>query len=54
VITKLLYLPGRLWFDWPQQGALYSPDGSRIQFDGGTIWVRAPELPPPHPPRYRK
>jgi hypothetical protein len=46
--------PGRLWFDRPQQGAIYSPDGGTIQFDGGTIWVRAPELPPPPPLRRRR
>jgi hypothetical protein len=34
--------PGRLWFDRPQQAAIYSPDGLTIQFDGGTIWMRAP------------
>ena len=45
-------IPGRGWIDWIghiwvetwQQGAIYSPDGSTIQFDGGTLWVRAPEV----------
>jgi hypothetical protein len=47
--------PGRIWVDRAQQGAIYSPDGLTIQFDGGTIWVRAPEiLPPPPPPRRRR
>jgi hypothetical protein len=45
--------PGRLWIDRAQEGAIYSPDGVTIQFDGGTIWVRAPELPPPHRRRVR-
>ncbi|HEY7298675.1 MAG TPA: hypothetical protein VH684_12150 [Xanthobacteraceae bacterium] len=46
---------GRVWFEAVQQGAIYSPDGSTIQFDGGTLWVRAPQVllaPPPH--RYVK
>ena len=45
--------PGRLWIDRAQQGAIYSPDGMTIQFDGGMIWVRAPLLPPPPPGRVR-
>jgi hypothetical protein len=39
--------PGRLWIDRAHQGAIYSPDGTRIQLDGGTVWQRAIELPPP-------
>jgi hypothetical protein len=39
--------PGRIWVDRANQGAIYSPDGMRIQFDRGTIWQRALELPPP-------
>jgi hypothetical protein len=39
--------PGRIWVDRANQGAIYSPDGMVIQFDGGTIWQRALELPPP-------
>jgi hypothetical protein len=42
--------PGRIWVDRAYQGAIYSPDGLTIQFDRGTIWQRAPELPPPPPP----
>jgi len=38
--------PGRIWIANADQGAIYSPDGSRIQFDGGTLWVR-PLGPPP-------
>ena len=32
--------PGHIWIDRLQQGAVYSPDGNRIQFDSGTIWRR--------------
>jgi hypothetical protein len=48
--------PGRLWVDRLQEGAIYSPDGMTIQFDHGTIWQRAVEVPapPPPPPRRRK
>jgi hypothetical protein len=46
--------PGRLWIDRANLGAIYSPDGITVQFDNGTIWQRAPELPPPPPPRHRK
>jgi|SRR5215510_9234754 len=37
--------PGRIWVLQPNQGAIYSPDGFTIQFDGGTVWQRAPEVP---------
>jgi hypothetical protein len=43
--------PGRLWIQNANQGAIYSPDGLTIQFDRGTIWQRALDLPPPPPPR---
>src|SRR6516162_122317 len=33
--------PGRIWIQQANQGAIYSPDGLRIQFDGGAIWQRA-------------
>jgi hypothetical protein len=45
--------PGRLWINAPQTGAIYPPDGMTIQFDNGTIWQRALELPPPPPRRHR-
>jgi hypothetical protein len=35
----------RLWIDARDEGAVYSPDGMRIQFDDGRVWQRA--LPPP-------
>src|SRR5262247_3632041 len=37
--------PGRSWVLQANQGAIYSPDGLRIQFDRGTIWQRAPVVP---------
>jgi hypothetical protein len=57
-------VPSRGWIDYPGHiwlerglGALYS-NGFTIQFDNGTVWQRAPELPPPvyappPPPRHR-
>jgi hypothetical protein len=45
--------PGRIWVFRVNQGAIYSPDGMTIQFDGGTLWQRAPVLPPPPPLRHR-
>jgi hypothetical protein len=39
--------PGRIWIQAANQGAVYSPDGVTIQFDQGTVWQRAPDLPPP-------
>jgi hypothetical protein len=49
--------PGRIWIDRAQVGAVYSPDAMTIQFDNGTVWQRAVELPllppPPPPARYR-
>src|SRR5215470_19328777 len=43
--------PGRIWVQQANEGAVYSPDGLTIQFDRGTIWQRALELPPPPPPQ---
>lgn len=34
----------RIWVDALNEGAVYSPDGMRVQFDNGTIWLRG--LPP--------
>jgi hypothetical protein len=44
--------PGRIWLAQANEGAIYSPDGFTIQFDHGTIWQRAPVVPPRH--RLRK
>jgi hypothetical protein len=38
----------RIWIDAWNEGAVYSPDGMRIQFDSGTVWQR--DLGPPPPP----
>ena len=46
--------PGRIWIARANMGAIYSPDGMTIQFDNGTIWQRAPEVPPGPPPRRRR
>ena len=35
----------RIWIDARDEGAVYSPDGIRIQFDDGRVWQR--DLPPP-------
>jgi hypothetical protein len=39
--------PGRIWAELYNEGAIYSPSGITIQFDGGTIWQRevVPLLP---------
>jgi hypothetical protein len=39
--------PGHIWVQRANQGAIYSPDGMTIQFDRGTVWRRAPDVPPP-------
>jgi hypothetical protein len=52
--------PSRAWIDWPghiwaqrwNQGAVVSPDGIMVQFDGGHIWQRD-FVPPPPPAIYR-
>lgn len=41
--------PGHIWVDRAAEGAIYSPDGFTLQFDHGTVWQRAPEVPPPSP-----
>jgi hypothetical protein len=35
--------PGRIWLQTANQGAIYSPDGMRLQFDRGSVWLRAPD-----------
>ena len=37
----------RIWIEARNEGAVYSPDGMRIQFDDGRVWQR--ELGPPPP-----
>ena len=41
--------PGHIWVERANEGAIYSPDGLTIQFDHGTIWQRALEVPLPPP-----
>jgi hypothetical protein len=45
--------PGHIWLERANVGAVYSPDGIVLQFDNGTVWQRAPELPPGPPPPLR-
>jgi hypothetical protein len=42
--------PGHIWVQRANEGAIYSPDGFALQFDHGTIWQRAPLVPPLPPP----
>jgi hypothetical protein len=40
------YAPAtRLWIDAYNISAVYTPDGTAIQFDNGTLWQRY--VPPP-------
>ncbi len=36
----------RIWIEALRQGAVYSPDGMTIQFDGGAVWQRVVEPTP--------
>jgi len=45
--------PGHIWLERANQGAIFSPDGFALQFDRGTVWQRAPEMPP-LPPLYQR
>jgi hypothetical protein len=36
----------RIWIDARGEGAVYSPDGMRIQFDDGRVWQRDIGPPP--------
>jgi hypothetical protein len=38
----------RIWIEARNEGAVYSPDAMRIQFDDGRVWQR--DLGPPPPP----
>jgi len=42
--------PGHIWIEQARVGAVFSPDGLTLQFDNGTVWQRAPDLPPPPRP----
>jgi hypothetical protein len=43
----------RIWIDARNEGAVYSPDGARIQFDDGRVWQRD-FGPPPRPVVWRR
>ena len=43
----------RIWIDARNEGAVYSPDGTRIQFDDGRVRQRD-FGPPPPPPGWRR
>ena len=43
----------RIWIDARNEGAVYSPDGTRIQFDDGRVWQRD-FGPPPRPVAWRR
>jgi hypothetical protein len=45
--------PGHLWAEYWNEGAVFSPDGLRIQFDSGVVWQRFVPPPPPPPPFVR-
>jgi hypothetical protein len=42
----------RIWIDARNEGAVYSPDGMRIQFDDGRVWQR--DIGPPPPVVFRR
>ena len=42
----------RLWIEARGEGAVYSPDGMRIQFDDGRVWQR--DIGPPAAVVYRR
>ena len=46
-------LTAPFWIDARNEGAVYSPDGARIQFDDGTVWQRD-FGPPPRPVVWRR
>jgi hypothetical protein len=33
-------VPGHIWAQYWNEGAVYSPDGMTIQFDRGSVWQR--------------
>jgi len=44
--TGFIEYPRRIWVDAWNEGAMISPDGTKIQFDKGTVWLR--EVPVIH------
>jgi hypothetical protein len=41
--TGYIEWPRRIWSDKWDKGAMVSPDGTKIQFDDGKVWIR--EMP---------
>ena len=41
--TGYIQWPRRIWSDTWDRGAMVSPDGIKIQFDDGKVWIR--EMP---------
>ena len=41
--------PSRIWVDKWNEGANVSPDGTKIQLDNGTVWVREVHVVPVQP-----
>ncbi len=39
--------PGHIWAESWNEGAVYSPDGFTIQFNGGRVWVLVEPRPLP-------
>jgi hypothetical protein len=61
-LTNEAGIPSRAWIDYPghfwaygyNMGGVYSPDGLRIQFDNGAVWMHYVPPPPPLPPPPRR
>jgi len=45
--TAWINWPGHIWSQSLNEGAVYSPDGFTIQFDGGMVWVLVEPTPAP-------
>lgn len=46
--TGYIEWPRRIWVDRWNQGANVSPDGIKVQFDNGEVWVREVPATPPY------
>ena len=49
--TGYIQWPSRIWVDKWNEGANVSADGTKIQFDHGTVWVREVPVVPVRPYR---
>ncbi len=45
--TAWIGAPGHIWTPALNEGAVYSPDGFTIQFNGGMVWVLVDPTPAP-------